>query len=225
MEKPVSSKAIISPKNESKLGIYIKYSGWFNLALIVLILAGGAYFILKPRFEKARADADTAPVYEEYASFQRELDKLNKRKDLFKDISPEDMDKVARLIPDEENLEKLFPLLEALVERSGMILVSLKTEAVEEKVYKTRAEVQQEEEAPQVIQEEEKSESLPPEIKVVKISLEAGGADYSNTKGLLRAFENNLKLMDVKKVNFSEGKSCRLEIETYYLKKPAASQM
>jgi hypothetical protein len=214
MDNFVTPKAEV-PKKKVDYKAYFKYSGWFNFVLVFLILAGGSFFVLWPRLEKARAEADLSSIYEEYSDLQNELARLESAKGVFENISSQDLDKINRMIPDKENYEKLFPLVETLVTRSGMILVSLKVESKEDVLRNMQA--NQANEA--ALSSQTAEEALPSEIEVVRISLEAAGADYPNLKSFLKALESNLKLLDVKNVSFIAGKNCKLEIETYYLKK------
>ena len=51
------------------------------------------------------------------------------------------------------------------------------------------------------------------------IKLSISGIDYEGLKKLLAIFESSMRLMDVKKVDFSpKGKTAILQISTYYLK-------
>ena len=213
----------LSSKKRGRYGYYyVRYFRWINLASVLFVFLAGGFFLLKPQYEKARAESDTASINEELASLEEKLARLGKVKSTFDGITLEDQEKIDRMLPKQENLENIFPLIETLVKRNGLLLVSMKAEAVEEKVFATKAE--------QLVEESgeaqgtggsitaQKEEKLPPEIQVVKISLEITGVEYSGLKNLLKSLENNLRLMDITKLSFTEGEKCQLEINTYYLK-------
>jgi hypothetical protein len=186
-----------------------------------VVVAGGTFFLLKPKYEKAKAETETESLQKEIESTRRDLKKMSEVNEVFAEISDEEKKKVAAIIPYQENLENLLPLIETLVRKNGLIVVSLDVAKEEEKIFKTKQEQSQDQTA------EENSAgvgtgeevSLPPEIGKIKINLTVGGADYRGLKSLLANFENNLRLMDVASVNFTEGENVSLEIYTYFLKR------
>ncbi|MFA6393921.1 MAG: hypothetical protein WCW25_03575 [Patescibacteria group bacterium] len=211
-----SSRKILSPGR-----FYIKYWGLINLLLMLVIIAAGTLFLLKPKYEKARAEMETDLLRKEIERSRQDLKKMNAVSGIFAGISDEEKEKVAAIIPYQENFENLLPLIETIVRKNGLVIVSLDVAKEEEQLFKTRQEQLEEqteaENSAEFVTGEK--ESLPPEIGEIKINLTVGGADYRGFKSLLANFESNLRLMDVTNVGFTEGKNVSLEMYTYFLKR------
>jgi hypothetical protein len=210
-----------SEKSLSASRIFIKYWGLVNSLLIFLVIAGGGFFLLKPKYETAKAAMETDSLKDDIENVRRSLKKMNAMNEAFAEIPEEDKRRVAALIPDEENPESIFPLLETLVQKNGLMTASLEFEEEKEKL-------------PTVSQEETESAAgggaaaetvggeeggLPPEIKRIGINLTVGGADYRGLKSLLDSLENNLRLLDVTEVTFEGEESASLKIYAYFLKR------
>lgn len=201
--------------------IYVKYYNFINIFLILAIIALGAFFMLRPKYQAAKASMDLGAATDELFLAQSELNKLDEILKAYSEIADTDKEKIVKMIPDQESMEKLFPLMEAVVARNGLILASLKVE--EEKAQFANIPVQAEEEggtpaeaaASQPVQEEE---PLPPEVVKVKISMTIGGTEYKSLKSLLKTLENSLRIMDVTKMDFKDGEESTLEVISYYLK-------
>lgn len=214
---------ILSPtKKISFSAYYVRYYGAINVVLTLAVIAGGAFFLLKPKYEMAKASMDISALNEDLAAAQTSLRKLDGLNQSFSEIPEEDRERIAKIIPDEKNLEKLFPLMETIVARNGLLLVSLEVAEVKEETLKTQAQIAEEGAAAEISQaagSPEAEEKLPPEIIKIKISMEVGGTEYTGLKSLLKSLENNLSLMDVMTVDYTDGENAKLELMTYFYKK------
>jgi len=200
--------------------IFVRYWGLINAALMFFVMAGGGFFILKPKYQAARAAAGTDSLIEEVENARRSLKSMNAMSEAFAEISEEDKKRIAAIIPYNENSESLFPLIETLVQKNGLMIASLELEE-EEKNPSARpeesGEAAGEEGGPAA--DAGKEESLPSEIKKVGMNLTVGGADYKALKNLIESLENNLRLLDVTEVIFGADENASLKIYAYFLER------
>jgi polyribonucleotide nucleotidyltransferase len=139
------------------------------------------------------------------------LDKIKSLIDAYEKVNLSDKEKVNFILAERNIPEELFPQVEALVKKNGLLLESLKIEPEEDAKKSSGI---------SLTKKVEDKASLPKEIGRVKASLNVIGVDYFSLKSLISAMENNLIVTDIISVNFSpEGGSAELVFYSYYLKK------
>ena len=145
----------------------------------------------------------------ESADQENYLEKLRELKTIYGEVGAADIEKIKKILPESSGEEQLLSQLERIILKNGLILTSLRVEKKEE--IKGRAGVGQE-----TVQQ---GEILPKEIGKLKIAMDIVGTDYAGIKHILRALENNLRIIDIVKLSFSprENKTS-LEAAAYYLK-------
>jgi len=137
----------------------------------------------------------------------REVDLLNK-------------EKINKILSLRSNSEELFAILEKLVLQNGLLISSLSLEEVGGAVEAAMPESQ----TPAPPSQTQSVSSAPSELGIIKASLEIKGLNYNGLKNLLESFENNLRIMDIKSLNFSpSSESVSLEVFVYYLKNESSN--
>jgi len=194
--------------------LLIEYFKWLIAFLVLVVLALGYFFLLKPEYEEVVQSAKSGQLNKEQEYLERReyLGKLKNLVAVFQSVKPSEIKKIDYILKPKDVPEELFSQVEAIVKKNGLLLKSLKIESGGEESKDSSRKVSR--------TTEEKTEvALPPEIGKTKATLEVLGVDYFGLKSLLVSIENNLRLMDVVNVDFSpEGNSVQLVFYTYYLK-------
>ena len=194
--------------------LLIEYFKWLIAFLVLVVLALGYFFLLKPEYEEVVQSAKSGQLNKEQEYLERReyLGKLKNLVAVFQSVKPSEIKKIDYILKPKDVPEELFSQVEAIVKKNGLLLKSLKIESGGEESKDSSQKVSR--------TTEEKTEvALPPEIGKTKATLEVLGVDYFGLKSLLASMENNLMLMDVASVNFApEGNSAQLTFYVYYLK-------
>ena len=194
--------------------LLVRYFKWLIAFLVLVVLALGYFFLLKPEYEEVVQSAKSGQLNKEQEYLERReyLGKLKNLVAVFQSVKPSEIKKIDYILKPKDVPEELFSQVEAIVKKNGLLLKSLKIESGGEESKDSSRKVSR--------TTEEKTEvALPPEIGKTKATLEVLGVDYFGLKSLLVSIENNLRLMDVVNVDFSpEGNSVQLVFYTYYLK-------
>lgn len=171
---------------------FANYFMFLVLVVVVVILASGYLFILKPKKDsfKDNIDRESAAREQQYFSLKSDLSKLEQLSLAYQSIDSKNVEKLDKILPTKPDVEELMKQMEVIVFQNGLLLTSI---------------------------------TLQDEVVVgagvggVSLGLQVVGTDYNGLKGLLRSVENNLRLLDVQKVNYApDGKSTTLEIIAYY---------
>lgn len=195
-------------KWKAKLKIYSFIARWFNwliISTVVLIFVGGFFFLLWPKYKEIKAEAELSGSAKEDEFWQKkkQLNKIKEIKKSFAEISKEDVAKIKSMLPEESGEDALLADLESVTTKNGLILVNLQTE---KKVADTG--------------KSSEVGGLPREIGKIKIFMDVVGVDYENLKNILSIMENNLRVIDITKLDFSPAESkVSFEALAYYLVK------
>ncbi|MFH1522738.1 MAG: hypothetical protein ABIE43_02870 [Patescibacteria group bacterium] len=197
--------------------ILIRYFKGFIVFLVFIIFIFGYLLIIKPEYKEIIqvSKLNDEKNNFEYLEKKKELEKINSLLKLYKEVNPIDIKKINLALPEENISEELFSIFESIVLKNGLILTFLTTETEDQLIDKGKT-IKKPDET--ITKDEETKDALTNEIGVVKIKLSIGGVDYSSLKNLLNSIENNLRLMDINKVDFAPGGNVAFEIDTYYLK-------
>ncbi|MDD5031962.1 MAG: hypothetical protein PHR36_02850 [Patescibacteria group bacterium] len=194
--------------------ILTRYFKWLVVLCVLVVLAVGYFFLLKPKYEKVvklSEDGQTGRE-EEYLERREYLDKLENLVSVFRGVKASEIEKIDYILKKKDVPEELFSQVDAIAKKNGLLLESMKIglegEASEESGQKISRAPEGKIEA-----------SLPPEMGKTKVTLKVLGVDYFSLKNLLASIENNLILMNVVNVDFSPvDNAAQLTILSYYLK-------
>ncbi len=183
---------------------------WMIAAAVLIIFVLGYFLFLQPRYDDiVNQKNDLASEKTELSSLENELLQLNSSKESYKSLDSATIDKINSILPDSKNKDDLPALFENIALKNGLLLTSINVN-------------------PQIAGEaggnaEETINSIQSgngEIGKIRISLQVFGTDYANLKKFLIALENNLRLLDVNKIDFSPAtKKTTIDLVTYYLQK------
>jgi hypothetical protein len=187
----------------------------FAVSLIIFI-AGIAWFVY-PQYQNITKDEETASKYlqAQYAAKSNYLHAIGDLKKNYLQISQADRNKIEAMVPVETNVTAQIPKIESIILSNAAILNFLKIEPVDNPSQAAAAP-----------DNGEKSASpagifygpLPQGVKLVRIEIGLSSVNYQVLKNIIKAFENNLRLYDVAKIeyNVADNKAV-LIIYSYYL--------
>lgn len=219
--KPSRFKLIIMKKiaeekrkqSEYKVNIFlVHYFKWLVLGAVVIIWAGSFFLVIQPKYKRINVDIKMVGEDKkmELAEKERELNKLIGLEEAYKEVEKENINKIKMMLSDEGKENNLMSQLESLVSKNGLLLSSLQIEKAAAESARSAGGG-----------ESGKAESgLLREIGKVRIKMDLVGTDYVGLKNIIAALENNIRLIDIVKLNFfpEEGKTS-LEAVAYYFKK------
>ena len=196
----------------------ILLSKYFSLLVIIIvgiIIIFGYFFIIKPKYEKNKiknkeAIENTVNVINAKKIY---LSELNKYIRLYNNISKKQKDKISDILPDDSNLNSLYTKIDNLMSKNGFVLTSLNI------FNKSNIKTARTRRLSNNNDDRNKDDKILSGVGEINLLIDVDDVDYKRAKRLLKIIENNLRLMDVKKISFSpEGGSAKLEISIYYLK-------
>lgn len=222
----------MAPKNEisakRSLKFYLnsflsRFFGLFILGLALALTAIGVFYFLIPKYRAVLQGVEAANKEKEAESL--ELEKKTEKLIVFArdygKINSADKERLDIMLPDNDEYDELFALLEKITETSGALSVKSLSITPDNKQGGTanpnlKARLEAEEDT-----------ALPAGVGRIDIEMEVAGVDYrANLNRLLDNLETNLKLMDIASMDFDpENGTAKLKIKTYYLKEGDGSAM
>ncbi len=202
-------------KKQNNLNLFL--NNYFNIMLaaaLVFFLFLAYLVFLGPKFSATQAAirANTEEKQLLYETTQKRLASLKAVSEIYKKISPTDMQKFNSVLPDSYVRERLFGELEEIIGRGGWLVSNIAISQEEGK--KAAAPIVTEE---GVITPVSSPASNNKKVGTISIKLDISSIDYPGFKNMLRLFENNLRLFDVTDVEFSPASnSAVITITTYY---------
>lgn len=180
------------------------------ILIFIVILAGGYFLLLQPKFAVIKKEESAIKGKEaEISSLNNKIKQLEKMKNSYEEIDKIDLDKIDGILPDAPGKDKLLSEMENLILKNGLLLTALQIEEVKET--KKIANSEGEESG------SEKKDKLT-NVGKIKINLDLTGTNYDSLKKILKAIENNLRLLDIAKIQFNpESSKTSLEVFAYYL--------
>jgi Tfp pilus assembly protein PilO len=185
------------------------------LFIVFIVFLLGLWFFIVPKYRSIfnQTVSPKEKAEEQYLEKNRDLTDIKKLISAYNNISATDKEKIYLIIPDEVDTEGLIRDMEDMACNSGLVLESVRAEAVAEKSSDSEGFFIQQ----QPTGDNEKK--LPQGVGAVKIEVNLIGTDYYSLKDFLKIIENNLRLFDVDSISFDPVKeSTNLKITTYYLK-------
>jgi len=189
-------------------------NNYFNLFVVVFVsftLFVAYLFLLKPK-----VDETTMTISENISSHEKLLQaEKNKLTSLqaavlsYNNINKVDLDRVNTILPDDYDKEALYGEVEEIIKQNGFTPTSISITKDSEIVKPdTGSDVKA------VVVPE-----ISDKVGTVNVSVNISAIDYAGLKNLLQVFENNLRIINVKKVTLGDKNSASLEFSTYYYKK------
>jgi len=209
-------------KKQNNLNLFL--NNYFNIilaAVLVLFLFFIYLVFLGPKFRATQAaiSANTEEKRLLYETTQTKLASLKIISEIYKKISPADLQKFNSVLPDAYVRERLFGELEEIIEQGGWLVSNISISPAEESA-SAPAPVVNENSLDDSASAPVPNIPIPNENKkigTVSLQLSIAALDYPGFKNLLRILENNLRLFDVTSVSFSStSNSAVIVITTYY---------
>lgn len=201
-------------KKQNNLNIFL--NDYFNiiLAAVLIFFLFFAYLVfLGPKFRATQAaiSANTEEKQLLFEATQKRLASLKAVSEVYKKISPTDLQKFNSVLPDSYVRERLFGELEEIIGRGGWLISDIAISQDEAK--KASASAAAEGGAVST----GSNPVLNKKIGTISLQLNVSSIDYPGFKNLLRLLESNLRLFDVTSVEFSPSNdSAIITITTYY---------
>ncbi len=180
---------------------------WFIILVVVIILLSGYFFLLKPKRESSEKmlRVINQKREEDYYNKKEELKKIKDLLLVYSRISSSYIDKINSIAP--PDIDDLFTEMNQLISNQGLFVQSLNINKVNIR-------------DPKLAKKNKNDQEYSEEIGGIKVSISVRGTDYEAFKNLLHSLENNLRLIDVERVDFDpKSQSTKLLLSTYYTKK------
>ena len=224
---------------EKALPFLARYFNLVSLAAAFIVLIFGIWLVILPKYKELSSSGNNLSFEDEQAEYERNqkiLEGLKEIKANYQSIKEEDLDKIEKLLPPKGDEEDLLILVEDIIKKRGGIVGSLSIEEAVDNESISQSGITGDFAGEDGMTEEDtglaedgasiqssgsasNSGGSSNRVGKIKIAAEAIGVGYSNLKPLLEGFENSLRIMDIKNIDFDpEGEKVSLEIIAYYLK-------
>lgn len=211
----LEEKKIESLLNKQLNVFLINYFNYLALALAVVIFASGLFLFVYPRYKNFTAGNEKTEKNQqaEYAVKSDYLKAIRELKDSYRLIGETDRKKIEDMAPASDKVISLIPEIESIVLKNGAILNSIKIEESFKKQSSAKTDVGSGEKPVAGVFGE-----LPKGIGYARAEISLSSVNYPVLKNLLKTFENNLRLLDVAKVDYDvENNRANFTIYSYYL--------
>ena len=194
-------------KKRQKITLSVIVSRYYLVVtalIIILVVALGYFFVLKPKYEQISASSGngTGSISAELEKRQTYLNNLNLLISSFNKINQTEVEKVKKILPSETDIPGLYSQFQTLSEKNNIALASISIS----------------EAAP----EEGTAINETGGISRLSVNLNLVGSKdsgYNDLKNFLSLLENNLRLFDVNAVYFTPGSpNFTINLITYYTK-------
>jgi len=192
-------------KNQNSFNLFL--NNYFNIILVfilALVLTAAYIIVIQPKYSAIMLalQSNIESQQKIYIEQQKKLNNLKVINSLYDKIAADDLTKFNEVLPNNYIKERLFGEIEEVITKNGFVVNSIGLE-------------------PAKVEEVIAGEPAPV-VKTgeINIALSLSAVNYSGFKKLLRLLENNLRLFDIKEINFSPGdNSLELNLVTYYYNK------
>ncbi len=177
----------------------VQYNKLVSLVVFAAIIGSGYVFLVKPLYDDMKTKIETSKTYNNalYGSKMENVGSLLSIINDYKQITDADKERINKILPSDSDHINLFPQLEYIVLKNGMIPKSISIVPINDFG----------------------AEQSLSRVGGFAVSITVSGAVYNNFKKLLKDFEQNLRIMDVNKVSYSvSNKTASLELTAYYWK-------
>lgn len=203
----------LSQKNRSDFISWVdEYFNLIMVGVLILFLFLAYWLVLGPKFLSTQETIKNSLAREErlYVSSQKKLAALADINKVYEKIKlTADLQKFNSVLPGSYVPERLFGELEEIIRAGGWVPDDIKisspsaTSSIANTVKANKANTE--------------ALVIYPGLEKVNITLSISAINYAGFKRLLRILENNLRLMDITKVDFSPADgTVNLNLTTYY---------
>lgn len=199
-----------------KLNLFLLDYFKFVLAgMVLLIIAAGFMFVVKPKYYKVRERIaeSNEKIEQEYANLEDYLLTLTRYYNNYQKIDQVQRQKLSDMLPEDDDFEDLFVMMEKMANDQGFYISSIKIDAVKDKAQTTVSRTAN------PAAKAKKQQGQEDNLGTFNISMHIIGISYEDTKELFDTLEKNLRLMDVVDMTYApQNGDLNLVIRTYYLK-------
>lgn len=192
----------------------IRYSNIIILLLTILFLVFSFFYILKPKYTNIVSQVRSSNKNKEEikTALTNYMGALNRYNTIYKNISTEEKEIIYKLLPRSEPSENLFAEIENVINGSGFKLIDI---SIEKEKGDTSGKKQKRAE----LLGNKNPYTINGAIET-KLSLTVSGLDgYYSFKKLVTVLENNMRIINLREVSFSnDGDSIDLELSVYNFK-------
>jgi len=213
-----------SPKQKPRLQLAKIIQPYFNyviIAQILLILAAGYWFVLRPQISEMRVNKDSfnkenVAKQAELSSLKQNIAELRILLESYNSLTEEEKEKINTLVLDRLELDGIFAEINKVLEVNGLIFGGIE---LQETAKDDTSIIRSRGNATSVSSIDDKqNQKLPKGVSAASLTVGAKGVSYSALKSLLSSLENNLRLFDVQSINYdSDKQEVELIVKTYYL--------
>lgn len=191
------------------MAFIMRYVFIFYILIFVALIAGGYFGVINPKYNNIKKNiADkTEKKKQEFDELKNYRNELKKYKISFDSISEDNKQKVYSMLTDSSASEDLFAYMEKLITAQGLIMTKLDISKDDGQTPRGRS-------------GSAVKTKLIPELGALNMKVNIIGVDYKALKSLLQVIENNIRIMNVMAVSFSESEqTAQIDIQTYDYKK------
>lgn len=199
-------------KNQNALNLFLNdYFGAFLAVFLILFLVGAYFFVIRPKYQETLSLVQ-ANIEQQQLIYQNSAKKLANLKalaEIYKKISPADLQKFNSVLPDTYVRERLFGELEELAGQGGWLVSKITVAPV--------ADPSLDVVPPESIDYRPSANIKDQKLGRVDVEVYMMAIDYAGLKSFLKILETNLRLLDVTAVSFSPSEStAKIALTTYY---------
>lgn len=165
-------------------------------AVAFLLGVGGWFLLLQPTSnDLATLRATHTTLVAEYDRLREEAAAADRLTKEVSRVTPEEFDKMSRIVPSGRDVPRLIVELESLASETGILLKDVGLGEGREGLAK----------------------DLPKDVHAIDLVVTVTGGDYATLKRFLEAIEKNIRLLDVQSFMFSKGlQSYIINLRAYY---------
>lgn len=174
-----------------------KYGRWLIILEMMLILGIGLFFLVRPKWVEVTSDTAGGLSYwqNELASVERDLIDVQKLVKLYNSLNRAERDKLYKILPDQNESEKLMTQVEALLDSQELILTSFSVNQVADLA------------------------SAPTHYSSLNLNIDFSGLrDYQHYKDVIRSLESFIRVMNIDNIYYNTSIEDMSVVATIYYK-------
>lgn len=193
---------------EKLLKNFIKYFNYFLLLLIIIFFVSSYFIVFKPKQDKIK-EIENVRIFEGTEVYDKNFEYLTKIKNFVKkyeDIDDEDKKKINLMLPDQLDYPQLFAQVEDLASNNGFVLSSIIVSPIGKNIRNSNL--------------DKDKQKIPNSINKVSLNITIDGVkNFADYKRMLDMFYNNLLLVDLYSISYSDTTtgSYMIDLTTYFL--------
>lgn len=177
------------------------YLIWMVIFISFIILLFGLSILYKVKYKVVKDNYNSIISQQgsQLSEYENFLSGFSKIENYYNSINPADIKNINEILPEKPEKEKLISQLEKLVMQNGLLMTGIKITGGKA---------------------EDPVQSANPidQIGELKVGIDIMGSNYKSLISLLNSLENNLRIINIKKLSFAPNAALNLEFTTYYLK-------